>query len=132
MPVLTSSPRPFPDSPLVVAYGLGVDSTAMLIEFADRAIRPDLILFADTGGEKPETYQYLAVLRPFHTWRSYASRRGMAPYRDLVDWVGGYPFEVATPEAIFDFYRDRGFVLEKLGTCGGSLGCNQFVFRRAC
>jgi hypothetical protein len=54
-----------PDSPLVVAYGLGVDSTAMLIEFARREIRPDLILFADTGGEKPETYQYLAVIRPF-------------------------------------------------------------------
>src|SRR6516162_3721221 len=43
--------RPFPDCPLVVAYGLGVDSTAMLIELAHRDIRPDLILFADTNGE---------------------------------------------------------------------------------
>jgi hypothetical protein len=42
-----------------------VDSTAMLIEFAHRGIRPDLILFADTGGEKPETYAYLKVIRPF-------------------------------------------------------------------
>src|ERR1041384_2544583 len=58
-------PRPHPDWPLVVAYGLGVNSTAMLIEFARRRIRPDLILFADTGGEKPETYQYLEVIRPF-------------------------------------------------------------------
>jgi hypothetical protein len=57
--------RPYPDCPLVVAYGLGVDSTAMLIEFAERGIRPDLILFADTGGEKPETYRYLAVIRPW-------------------------------------------------------------------
>jgi hypothetical protein len=57
--------RPWPDRPLVVAHGLGVDSTAMLIEFARRGIRPDLILFADTGGEKPETYQYLDVIRPF-------------------------------------------------------------------
>ena len=54
MPKETS---PKPDNPLVVAYGLGVDSTAMLVEFAHRGIRPDLILFADTGGEKPETYQ---------------------------------------------------------------------------
>ena len=30
--------------------GLGVDSTAMLIEFVNRGIKPDLILFADTGG----------------------------------------------------------------------------------
>jgi hypothetical protein len=29
----------------------------MLVEFARRDIRPDLILFADTGGEKPETYR---------------------------------------------------------------------------
>src|SRR5262249_57042086 len=54
-----------PNCPVVVAYGLGVDSTAMLIEFAHRCIRPDLILFADTGGEKPETYQYLDVIQPF-------------------------------------------------------------------
>jgi len=52
--------RPHPDCPLVAAYGLGVDSTAMLVEFALRGI-----LFADTGGEKPETYEYLSVIQPF-------------------------------------------------------------------
>jgi hypothetical protein len=49
----------------VVAYGLGVDSTAMLIEMARRGIRPDLILFADTAGEKPETYAYLPVVQKY-------------------------------------------------------------------
>jgi hypothetical protein len=57
--------RPHPDWPLVVAYGLGVNSTAMLIEFVKRGIKPDLILFADTGGEKPETYQYLPVVQAY-------------------------------------------------------------------
>jgi 3'-phosphoadenosine 5'-phosphosulfate sulfotransferase (PAPS reductase)/FAD synthetase len=61
----TSPLRPWPDCPLAVAYGLGVDSTAMLVEFARRAIRPDLILFADTGGEKPETYAYLPVIQDY-------------------------------------------------------------------
>jgi hypothetical protein len=37
----------------------------MLVEFVRRDIRPDLVLFADTGGEKPETYAYLRVIRPF-------------------------------------------------------------------
>jgi hypothetical protein len=60
-----SQSRPYPDCPLVVAYGLGVNSTAMLVEFAARGIRPDLILFADTGGEKPEAYAYLRFVRPF-------------------------------------------------------------------
>jgi hypothetical protein len=49
--------------PLVVSYGMGVDSTAMLVGMHARGIRPDLILFADTGGEKPETYAYEAVMQ---------------------------------------------------------------------
>jgi 2-polyprenyl-6-hydroxyphenyl methylase/3-demethylubiquinone-9 3-methyltransferase len=55
----------------------------------------------------------------------------MSRWHDLVDWVGGYPFEVAAPEQIFDLYRDAGFQLERLRTCGGGLGCNEFVLRRA-
>ncbi len=65
MPTSASPLRPYPDCPLVVAYGLGVDSTAMLVEFANRGIKPDLILFADTGAEKPETMAYLDVIRPY-------------------------------------------------------------------
>lgn len=45
--------------PLAVSYGAGANSTAMLVEFSRRGIRPDFILFADTGGERPETYQVL-------------------------------------------------------------------------
>lgn len=48
--------------PLVVSYGAGVDSTAMLVAMWRRGIRPDLILFADTGAELPETYAYLPVI----------------------------------------------------------------------
>lgn len=56
---LTEPPR---CAPLVVSYGAGVDSTAMLVAMHRRGIRPDLILFADTGGEKPETYAYLRTI----------------------------------------------------------------------
>ena len=44
-------------SPLcsVVSFGGGVNSTALLIGLEERDERPDYILFADTGGEKPET-----------------------------------------------------------------------------
>jgi SAM-dependent methyltransferase len=70
-------------------------------------------------------------LRPFSTWRSYSSGRGMSPWRDVIDWVGGYPFEVAKPEEIFEFYRKRKCELIRLKTCGGNLGCNEFVFRRS-
>lgn len=68
---------------------------------------------------------------PLRTWKSYtATRRGMSPWHDVVDWVGGLPFEVATPEAVFDFCHQRGFTLEHLTTKGGGIGCNEYVFRR--
>jgi 2-polyprenyl-6-hydroxyphenyl methylase/3-demethylubiquinone-9 3-methyltransferase len=65
---------------------------------------------------------------PFKYWKEKKKSRGMSVWHDLVDWVGGYPFEVAKPEEIFDFYFRRGFHLIKLKTCGGGRGCNEFVF----
>jgi SAM-dependent methyltransferase len=62
-------------------------------------------------------------------WTGY-NDRGMHRWRDMVDWVGGYPYEVATPEAIFEFCRERGFGLLNLRCGGVGLGCNEFVFER--
>jgi SAM-dependent methyltransferase len=67
---------------------------------------------------------------PLYSWNHYDGKRGMSPWRDFIDWVGGYPFEVAKPEQIFSYFYDRGFTLNKLTTCGGGLGCNQFVFSK--
>jgi 2-polyprenyl-6-hydroxyphenyl methylase/3-demethylubiquinone-9 3-methyltransferase len=66
-----------------------------------------------------------------HGWTDYKRTRGMSRWHDLIDWVGGYPFEVAAPEEVFDRMRASGFTLERLKTCGGGLGCNQYVFFRA-
>lgn len=68
--------------------------------------------------------------RPGTSWNAYVRSRGMSPWTDVIDWVGGYPFEVARPDAIFHFFAERGFALEWLRTCQGGLGNNQFVFRR--
>lgn len=64
------------------------------------------------------------------TWTQYKQIRGMSHWHDLIDWVGGYPYEVAKPEEIFDFYRARGFTLTKLKCGAVGLGCNEFVFQR--
>jgi 2-polyprenyl-6-hydroxyphenyl methylase/3-demethylubiquinone-9 3-methyltransferase len=64
-------------------------------------------------------------------WTDYRRRRGMSRWHDLVDWVGGYPYEFARPEEIFDFYRARGFTLLRLKCGHVGLGCNEFVFERA-
>lgn len=51
-----------PRAPLIVNLGLGVDSVAMLVGLHQRGERPDLVIFADTGGEKPETKDYLPII----------------------------------------------------------------------
>ena len=54
-------------------------------------------------------------------------RRGMSFWRDVVDWIGGYPFEVASVNEIVEFFRGRGFRLDRLVRTTRS-GCNEYVF----
>jgi 2-polyprenyl-3-methyl-5-hydroxy-6-metoxy-1,4-benzoquinol methylase len=82
-------------------------------------------------GEAKSLLRSLLVGRPgeyVRSWTGYEQNRGMNRWRDIIDWVGGYPYEVARPEEIFDFYRARGFTLTKLKCGGVGLGCNEFVF----
>ncbi len=50
---------------LGVSYGLGVDSTAMLVGMVKQGLRPDFILFADVGSERRATYAYLPIIQDF-------------------------------------------------------------------
>jgi 2-polyprenyl-6-hydroxyphenyl methylase/3-demethylubiquinone-9 3-methyltransferase len=69
-------------------------------------------------------------LKPFRSWKAYKVDRGMSPWIDIIDWAGGYPFEVAKPEQIFNAITKKGFVLTYLKTCGGGIGCNEFAFKK--
>lgn len=64
------------------------------------------------------------VVRP-----NYREKRGMDPWRDILDWLGGYPFEVARPESVLAFYREYNFILERMTTVDGRHGCNEYVLR---
>jgi 2-polyprenyl-3-methyl-5-hydroxy-6-metoxy-1,4-benzoquinol methylase len=68
-------------------------------------------------------------LQPFKTWNAYGKGRGMTPWRDLVDWVGGYPFEVATVDQLFSYLQARGYDLFRLRSTT-SLGCHEMVFKK--
>lgn len=81
-------------APRVLCYGMGVDSTAMLIELHERGQTPDLVLTADTGAEKPETYAYQDMMRRWMAERRiryevvrYEAKRfkNWPPYRDLTE-----------------------------------------------
>jgi 2-polyprenyl-6-hydroxyphenyl methylase/3-demethylubiquinone-9 3-methyltransferase len=70
------------------------------------------------------------VLRqnPFRLIQNYRSNRGMNWHTDVVDWVGGYPFEYASPDEITTFCEQRlGLETVNVHIVGGH-GCNEFVF----
>lgn len=52
-------------APVIAAWGMGLDSTAMIIELVRLRTPPDVVLTADTGSERPETYDYLPL---FQAW----------------------------------------------------------------
>jgi 2-polyprenyl-6-hydroxyphenyl methylase/3-demethylubiquinone-9 3-methyltransferase len=64
-------------------------------------------------------------------WTEYSvSARGMSRWHDWIDWIGGYPYESATIDAVVDFFGQDGFALETLESRATGIGCNEFVFRR--
>jgi len=75
---------------------------------------------------------YFIGLRSVYRWLSGKGEveRGMSLWFDMIDWLGGHPFEVARPEAVFRFFADRGFELRQLTTAGSTGACNEFVFER--
>jgi len=70
-------------------------------------------------------------LEYFSHWGNYRNARGMNRWHDIIDWVGGYPYEVAGPSALFDFFKARGFTVTAMKCDNVGLGCNEMVFRRA-
>ncbi|MCX5873683.1 MAG: class I SAM-dependent methyltransferase [Deltaproteobacteria bacterium] len=93
--------------------------------------KPLLVAIFIPGAEVPYVVTNLRQGKlPWAHWSEYYQRRGMSRIHDITDWVGGFPFEVAKPDKIFDLYRSKGFKLDRLITCGGGHDNNQFVFTR--
>jgi SAM-dependent methyltransferase len=77
--------------------------------------------------------QLYARNNPVRVAREYKQSRGMALMTDLVDWLGGYPYEFATADEIVAFCRaECGLkVVKVMPIDPRGTGNNQFVFRRA-
>ena len=56
--------------------------------------------------------------------------RGMNFYYDVIDWVGGYPYEYASREEIERRLAAQGFQSMKFIAARVPTGCNEFVFQR--
>ena len=61
---------------------------------------------------------------PLRRYTEYYKSRGMSKFHDLVDWLGGYPYEFAKPDEVIRFVEARGFTLQKLRN-------TEYVFRRS-
>jgi 2-polyprenyl-6-hydroxyphenyl methylase/3-demethylubiquinone-9 3-methyltransferase len=99
-----------------------------------RILRTPYTIAIIAPGEMKNLIRSLLKLKPqeyVRSWTRYDSGRGMNHWRDIVDWVGGFPYEVAAPEEIFEFYKARGFRLAKLKCKDVGLGNNEFVFVKA-
>ena len=99
-----------------------------------RPLRPAFAALSILPMELRMIASAVAKLQPseyVRLWTGYSNaRRGMNRWRDVIDWVGGYPYEYAKTDKVFDFYRTRGYRMTRLKCSAGSLGCNEFVFRK--
>ncbi len=66
---------------------------------------------------------------PFADWQAKKRDRGMSVWHDWVDWIGGWPFEVASPDLVINQLAPHGFCLQRIKTVGHGWGCNEYVFR---
>ncbi|MEP7163338.1 MAG: class I SAM-dependent methyltransferase [Ferruginibacter sp.] len=101
----------------------------------NRLPRPfkDLYAFIVMGSRELVSFLgNLVLLHPMRYVRYWTTSRGrgMSHYYDIIDWIGGYPFEVSKPEEIFHFFYNKGYELKDLKTCGGGMGCNEYVFQK--
>lgn len=97
-------------SPLNLAYGYVLGTAAEIANIAKYTLR----------------LQPMKALRPLIDYRK---KRGMSILHDMVDWMGGFPYEFASYEVLGDYMRARGFTLIS-GNRATSSGCHEMVFVR--
>jgi 2-polyprenyl-3-methyl-5-hydroxy-6-metoxy-1,4-benzoquinol methylase len=76
--------------------------------------------------------KYTLKLKPMiaiEPWLNYKKKRGMSMSHDMIDWMGGFPFEFARFSVLVDYFKIKGFELVKGGEAS-SLGCHELVLKR--
>lgn len=57
-------------------------------------------------------------------------RRGMDFFHNVVDWVGGYPYEYASVEELKAMVEPLGFTCRRVARPEVPIACNEFVFEK--
>ena len=109
--------------PLVVNWGMGVDSTGEIVEMCKRRIRPDLIIAADTIGEKPETYEYKEL---FEAWLMQEHGLSVATVTRGITNVRKSGRKIATKIESYSSLEENCIVNKTLPSLAfGMKGCSQ-------
>jgi 2-polyprenyl-3-methyl-5-hydroxy-6-metoxy-1,4-benzoquinol methylase len=79
------------------------------------------------------TYLWVGLLlsgkNPSQYIKNYRINRGMSWKHDIIDWLGGYPYEFAPPGKIINFLKERNFVCTKV-VKSNAIGNNEYLFIR--
>ena len=75
-PIETIKTRVLPDLPIVLSYGGGTNSTALLVYARLKGIKIDTILFSDTGNENPRTHRFVLFDGRFYGCSNLGSLTG--------------------------------------------------------
>ena len=65
---------------IIVNFGGGTNSTGLLVGALERGLRPDIVVFSDTGSEMPHTYEHLDAVS------AWLVSKGLAPIQ-VTRWV---------------------------------------------
>ena len=76
-------------------------------------------------------YFFIDILKlknPSIRYTNYLKKRGMSITHDWDDWLGGLPYEVASPNLIIDTFKNHNLKLI-YSNLTKRLGCNEFIFK---
>ncbi len=84
---------------------------------------------------RPAWFWSVGVVKALVAWLTTGEHprhkmRGMAFRHDLIDWLGGYPYEYATSSEVITMMTASGFRSVKVIPTAGWTGCNQYVFQK--
>lgn len=79
------------------------------------------------------TYLWIGLLasgkNPVRYIASYQSVRGMSWWHDVLDWLGGYPYEFASVERMLNLLGEQGFGCFRIKV-RETIGCTEYLFSR--
>lgn len=90
--------------------------------------------FAPRAGKRVMTFFFYGIIFSavlFKTRKNpLEQKRGMSFRHDVVDWIGGYPYEYASPREVIEYVTNLGFSLQKFIKTIYLTGNNEYVFKK--